>query len=147
MRGLANPANGFAWGARREVLDAHGFYDASIVGGGDTAFACAVYGCFEAALRLHAMNPYQCDRYAAWAGRLHADIRGAVGGTESDLFHLWHGDQKNRRARERHIRISSMGFDPTTDIAVEDGCWRWTTEKPALHGYVREYFAGRREDG
>ena len=38
------------------------------------------------------------------------------------------------------------GFRP--DIALDDvGVWRWNSDKPAMHAYVRDYFAARKEDG
>ncbi len=45
-------------------------------------------------------------------------------------------------------RLAEFSFDPYLDIACEAcGCWRWNTDKPVLHAYVRNYFASRNEDG
>jgi len=39
-------------------------------------------------------------------------------------------------------------YDPRTDLRLNaDGCWTWNSDKPELHRRLREYFAGRREDG
>ena len=39
-------------------------------------------------------------------------------------------------------------LDPDEDIRLTvEGLWRWATDKPEMHAYVREYFALRREDG
>jgi hypothetical protein len=40
-------APGFAWAARRELLDRHGFFDACVLGGGDRALAFAANRCFD----------------------------------------------------------------------------------------------------
>jgi len=64
------------------------------------------------------------------------------------VFHLWHGDLRNRRYGERYRVPEFLDFDPGADIAIdESGCWRWSSDKPALHEYVLNYFAQRREDG
>jgi hypothetical protein len=44
--------------------------------------------------------------------------------------------------------LRDLGFDPFTDIAkTEQGTWRWSSDKPALHARVREYFWSRHDDG
>lgn len=141
-------ANGFAWAARREILDQHGFYDASILGGGDTATAAAIADCGDTVAKYHYMNSLQQERYSAWANPLSKSIRGEIGFLEGEIFHLWHGNIQNRRARTRHEGLQQFQFDPFTDIAVDtSGCWRWNTEKPEMHEYIRQYFLSRQEDG
>jgi len=144
--GCASP--GLAWAASRELLERHGFYDASIVGGGDTAMACAAFGAWKYAIEVHRMNAWQRARYLDWARPFYEAVRGAVTFVEGDIFHLWHGAIEDRRGRARHAGLAHFDFDPATDIAIgEDGCWRWATDKPQLHRYVRDYFASRRDDG
>lgn len=147
-RGRNAPTPGFAWVARRELVARHGFYDACIVGGGDTALACAAFGAFEQVIRLHDMNRQQRARYLAWAEPFHRDVRGAVAAIDGDLGHLWHGDIADRHAADRHRGLTPHAFDPHVDIAIADsGPWRWATDKPELHRYVGDYFRLRREDG
>lgn len=141
-------APGFAWAARREVLQRHGLYDACVIGGGDTAFACAAYGVPDLAMQLHRMNTPQRERYARWAGALHHEVRGEVGALPGELRHLWHGDLADRRAGQRHADLEPHQFDPFTDIAPgADGAWRWASDKPALHALLRTYFQRRNDDG
>jgi hypothetical protein len=145
---VARYAKGLGWAARRELLDRHGFYDAGIIGAGDLAMAGACYGCFEAVMRRTCMNDRQKERYLAWAEPVYEAVRGAVDFMEGDLFHLWHGDENNRRMRERHEELQRFQFDPFEDVAIdENGSWRWNTNKPEMHEYLRNYFASRKEDG
>jgi hypothetical protein len=142
------PSPGMAWAARRELLERHGFFDACVIGGGDTALACAAYGMPEIATTLHRMNARQSARYLAWAVPFHQDVCGNVGALAGEIQHLWHGDLVNRRASERHVGLAVHDFDPHVDIAMgAQGAWRWASAKPALHAYVREYFQRRSEDG
>jgi hypothetical protein len=141
-------ACGFAWAARRELLDQHGFFDACILGGGDRAMASAANRCFDEFMHRHYMNKHQRDRYIAWARPFYETVRAEVGCLEGDIFHLWHGDVSERRTRSRHEGLQRFQFDPFTDIAIDqNGCWRWNTEKREMHDYIRGYFSSRREDG
>lgn len=141
-------ANGMAWAARRELLDRHGLFDASIIGGGDRAISCAAYGCFEHLFDWHELNQRQRDYYLRWAEPFHADCQGRVGVIDTDIHHLWHGKAAHRGLSSRHGGLARHDFDPFSDIAVDDnGCWRWASDKPALHAYVCDYFGSRREDG
>jgi hypothetical protein len=137
---------GLAWAIRREVLDAHGLYDASILGGGDRVMTCAALGEFAAGVRANHMNSRRAEHYLAWARPFFATVQGRVGAIPGSLFHLWHGELKDRRYEERLDLLD--GFDPHTDIAAEaGGCWRWSSDKPGLHAAVRRYFEMRNEDG
>jgi hypothetical protein len=137
---------GVAWAARRELLDDHGLFDACIVGGGDRALICGIWGCFDNLFTGQCMNDRQRAYYMEWATPFHAAVRGAAGFVPGDVFHLWHGTFANRRLRERHVGLAKHGFDPYTDLALDGaGCWRWNSTKPELHAYVRDYFRLRQE--
>lgn len=139
-------SKGGAWGARRELLDAHGLYDACIIGGGDLALAAAVHGRFDVATRT--MNDRQAEHYLQWAHPWHDRLAGQAGVLEATLSHLWHGEFGDRQYRQRHDGLLPFDFDPFADIALDgNGAWRWNTDKPAMHKYLRAYFASRREDG
>lgn len=138
------PAAGMAWAARRDLLERHGFFDASVIGGGDTALACAAYGVAASAVRLHRMNPMQAARYAAWADPFARDVAGKVGLVDGEIHHLWHGELSARDAGGRHVALAAQGFDPAADlVAGAQGAWRWASAKPALHALLRDYFAMR----
>jgi hypothetical protein len=141
-------ATGFAWAARRELLNQHGFYDACILGGGDRAMCCAANHCFDEMVKRHYWNQRQRDRYIAWAKPFYETVRAETGYLDGDIFHLWHGNLRGRRTRTRHEGLQRFQFDPFTDIAIDtNGSWRWNTDKPDMHDYVSGYFSSRREDG
>jgi hypothetical protein len=141
-------ASGVAWVGRREFVDRHGFYDACIVGGGDHAFAAAMYGYGEVGAEAQMMNERRRDHYRRWAGPAWEDAQGRVDYVEGRLFHLWHGLRENRAYGDRHGELARFHLDPFEDIAVApSGAWRWNSAKPDLHAFVREYLISRREDG
>ena len=64
------------------------------------------------------------------------------------MFHLWHGSLRNRAYKNRHEGLRQFDFDPSRDIALDDnGTWRWASDKPEMHAFVRDYLMSRREDG
>jgi hypothetical protein len=145
--GFYNYSRGYTWAARRELLDQHGFYDACIIGSGDKAIAGAVYGCYDVIMDFLCMNDRQKAHYLAWAKTFH-EMTGAAAGFNGNIYHLWHGEMRDRRSRERQKLLAPFDFDPFEDIVIGDtGCWRWNTNKPEMHAYVKNYFAARNEDG
>ena len=141
-------APGFAWAARRELLDRHLFYDACIIGGGDRAMAGAANHCFDELMQRHCMNEHERQRYITWAEPYYETVRAEMAFLDADIFHLWHGDVGKRKGRARYEGFQRFQFDPYTDIAIEEnGAWRWNTDKQEMHEYVRGYFASRMEDG
>ena len=146
-RGDPKPALGYAWAAKRELLDRHGFFDACIIGGGDRAVFSAAYGCFDSIMDFHHMNPHQRRRFLAWAEPFHDSVQGSVGHIEGDVVHLWHGAPETRLYRQRHVEFAALGFNPFEDIALSDeGSWRWNSDRPELHSHVRRYLEVREAD-
>jgi hypothetical protein len=139
---------GIAWAGQRDVLRQHGLYDAAVVGAGDRAFVYAAYGRADLMARRWCGNGRQMEHYLAWARPLAKRVRGRVANIDGTLWHLWHGRIEDRQFTQRYERFRRFDFDPAADIALdESGCWRWSSDKPEMHAYLRDYFAGRREDG
>ncbi len=148
LHGRGTASNGFAWVFRRALIERHGMYTACIIGGGDAALVCAAWGDPEIVVRRHTMNEHQERCYRDWAQAFNAAVQGRVGYVDEEVFHLWHGSLGDRQARERHLALRQFEFDPLKDLALDaSGCWRWNSDKPRLHAYLRDYFAARREDG
>jgi hypothetical protein len=135
---------GYAWAADRKFIEAYRLYDACIIGGGDIALARAAYGCFDLAVSRQCLNR---DHYRAWAEPFYDAVQAQVAFVEGDLFHLWHGKSEDRHYHARHEGLDRFHFDPFRDIAIDhNGAWRWNSDKPEMHDYVRGYFASRSED-
>ena len=139
-------ATGFAWAVRRELL-VHGMFDRCIVGGGDTAFVGAAFGCTDSVIAKHRMNPMQAACYRTWAFPFHRDVGGVVGYLPGAIYHFWHGSIADRKPESRHRLLEHHEFNPWLDIALHgSGAWRWNSDKPALHREVHRYFEARKED-
>ena len=140
---------GFAWAIHRDAIEAcQGFFDVCVVGGADRVMAHAWSGDFAARpvrrITAGALRPH----YLKWAERAFEVVGGSVSHIPGTLFHMWHGDHKNRAYMERHKVLAALGFDPRQDLCRnEHGCWEWTSRTPELERWMALYFAGRKEDG
>lgn len=141
-------APGLAWAARRDFLSQHGLYDACVIGGGDGALMRAAFGLPDLTRIFQKMQPSRYDHYLAWAEPFGRSLAGSGSGyIRGDIYHLWHGQTADRRYIERHGQLAEFGFDPHADIGpAANGAWLWTSPKPAMHRFVRDYFMDRRED-
>ena len=139
---------GLAWAARRDLLDRHKLYDACIVGGGDGPILSGVLGNFQDISDYLMMNPRRQQHYLAWVKPFYEEVAGSFAYIPGSIYHLWHGAIKDRDYAGRRAELENHAFDPYRDIAVSsNGCWQWSSDKPGLHRYLKDYFARRFEDG
>ena len=152
-RGKSGALHGLAWAARTEEIKACRFYDYCPIGSGDWAMTHAILGRPDMVEEFMFMNAMERPHYRRWAGSVREVMGSEIGFIDTTIFHLWHGDVANRRYRIRHEEFSQFNFDPEVDIALVDignssaSAWRWNSDKPEMHDYLREYFASRKEDG
>ena len=149
---VATALPGGAWAARRSLLERHGIYDRFVLGGGDAALGWAMYGDTEKWLSEGWFSVLLAKEVAGdlreWSAAFYEDVKGSVSYTPGRIFHLWHGDMKQRRYVLRFMILRDAGFDPAKDIALDSqGCWRWSSDKPELHRKVEDYFRARKEEG
>ena len=110
--------------------------------------AAGVVGNFQDFIDYLQLNPRRREHFLAWARPFHDAVRADLGHCPGTIFHLWHGDLVDRHYRERRIGFAAFDFDPSSDIAADPaGAWRWSSDKPAMHRFVRAYFESRLEDG
>jgi hypothetical protein len=139
---------GLAWACRRELVAERGFYDAWVIGGGTRVHCFASDGLWRECADAMQFTPPMREHYRRWAEGFHADVGGAWGCVPGAVAHLWHGSMGGKKFRQRYRDFAEFGFDPHADVAVDgNNAWRWSSPKPAMHDYVRTYFAGRQEDG
>lgn len=145
----AHGHSGFAWAARREVLEAAGLYDACVTGGADHVMAHAFCGDWDSPCLSHMLGERSAWRShaAAWAARIYPLVKARVGFVEGAALHLWHGEIASRGHVQRYRPLWRSGFDPERDLQLDgNGCWRWASTKPAMHAEVGAYLDGRRRE-
>ncbi|MBL8150871.1 MAG: hypothetical protein JNN15_13175 [Blastocatellia bacterium] len=136
---------GFAWAARRQVLDKHKLYDRRILGGGDVAIAHSLYGDrdFWRGFNFYCrqITKKELSSIKLWGECIYEDVSGSVFYVEGRILHLWHGEMAQRSYLDRQAILKDNDYDPETDITIDDeGCWKWNSQKTSLHQQTRLYF-------
>jgi hypothetical protein len=138
---------GFAWAANKKLIEDHGFYDAAIVGGGDTLMVAAMYGQFEAVMERCRFNEARREHFLKWAIPFHKSVAEGVGHVSGKIFHLKHGKINNRGYIERQRQLAAFDFDPDLDLKIgPNGAWHWAQPRTDLEDFLRKYFISRAED-
>jgi len=142
--------SGYAWAARKDLIQEHGLYDRSIAGSGDHLMAHAMMGDLSSPCvtnSVGAANPFR-DSFHAWAKPFHRDVRSRVGFARGAVLHRWHGDRKKRGYYKRMVGLLARGYNPSLDVRVaSSGALEWTEHGAALGRWLKDYFTRRQEDG
>lgn len=137
---------GFAWAGRKEIFDKIGFYDSIITGSGDLFMSDAFY---NSSIDYHykPIPKKTMENYKLWRKKAFKLVKGSVFYTPGVLFHLWHGDPKNRNYYSRYFFLEEAKFNPDKDIKIgKNGLFEWASNKPKLHEDIKNYFFIRQED-
>lgn len=143
---------GYAWAARREVLDEHGLYEYAVAGSADHYMAHAAVGDLDspciARMMFNRAPLMECFR--VWAEAFDRTVQGRLGVVSGEVLHLWHGELQNRQYRLRQRELAKLDFNPLTDIVVLPGKpleLKPGINKPGLREWFASYFTSRQEDG
>ena len=128
---------GFAWGARRDVLDFIPLYDKALIGGADHIIAHAAAGHIPHSCITNAFKD-DIDNVLEWSKRFFHIVRGQIGYVSGDLYHIWHGDIDKRQYLKRVKDFTIQ----TKKISKKDRNGLYVSTKGDDH-YVRKYFEER----
>lgn len=141
---------GFAWAARRELLDACGLYDACLTGSADHLMAHVFAGTLESKCipRSIGSGHKYAKHFARWAVETNRIARGRLGHVPGRVLHLWHGEMADRRYFQRDQEFKAFAFDPDRHIRLdENGLWEWAEAPEEMRAWASEVFSSRNEDG
>lgn len=130
---------GFAWGARREVLNSIGLYDKALIGGADHIMAHAAAGQIGHSCITKSFTD-DIESVNDWSKLFYAVVRGKIGYVKGDLYHIWHGDLVKRQYLKRIQDFTAK----SKKITERDENGLYIT-KNGDDEYVKEYF-NHRED-
>lgn len=137
---------GYVWAARRSIFENIGFYDRMILGTGDAVLLEAFYSPLSCSVNAHASLKMKID-IERYAESLYSFVRGSVYYCNGAVFHLWHGDFKNRRYDNRYAVLKQNDFDPNKDVKINsDGLLEWSCDQQKISGFGNKYFIIRKED-
>jgi hypothetical protein len=124
---------GFAWGARREILDTMPLYDKALIGGADHVMCHAAAGHIGHSCITKAFTE-NIKEINEWSTKFYALVQGKIGYVKGDLYHIWHGDLGKRQYLKRIQDFSSTLNE--INEKDENGLY-----KTSVGGeYMEEYF-------
>lgn len=126
---------GFAWGAKREILDAVPLFDKALIGGGDFIIAHAAAGQIShPGITNMFADDVVISQINLWASNFYKVTEGKIGFIEGDLYHIWHGDIEKRQYDKRNQ------YNPKTkEIIQRDDNGLFVTNNPD-DIFIKNYF-------
>jgi len=130
---------GFAWGARRSVVDAMPLYDKALIGGADHIMAHAAVGQIGHSCITKSFTD-DIDAVNEWSERFSRVVGKRLGYVKGDLYHIWHGDVTKRQYLKR-----IQDFTPIAKgITEKDANGLYVTDNDE---YVKQYMNHREDTG
>lgn len=138
---------GFAWGARREVLETCPLFDKAVAGTADHIIAHAAAAqipnqCVEKAFKTYKTR----ERIYEWSHRFSGATQNKLSYVPGELWHLWHGDLENRQYLSRTQELDEMEFDFDDLETNDDGLYEIAEHKRGIIDWIKDYFVSRDED-
>lgn len=130
---------GFAWGARRSVLEAMPLYDKALIGGADHIMAHAAAGHIDHNCIRKSFTD-DIDAINEWSEDFRRVIGGRLGYVKGDLYHIWHGDVAKRQYLKRIQDFTSTA----KKITEKDENGLYVTDNDE---YVKQYMEHRENTG
>jgi hypothetical protein len=138
---------GFAWAARREVLEATGgLLEEAILGGADTIMSRAIFDA-DAGMWPRLISGTYRERVNAWCRKCSAAVHQNIGYVEGEIHHLFHGEPVHRQYDARHRLPPMHGYDPNMHLKKNADGVIQLVGLPALRDSIGKYFGDRLEDG
>lgn len=129
---------GFAWGARREILDIMPLYDKALIGGADHIMAHASAGHIGHSCLTKSFSD-DIEAVNEWSEDFEKLINGKISYVVGDLYHLWHGELKDRQYLKR-----VQEFTPKAKkITKKDKNGLYVADQLEGDTYVTDYFDKR----
>jgi len=129
---------GFAWAFQRSWFKSYGFFQESILGGGDS-ISSSLWVNYD----MSDTRPFLANAMNAYKDKL--DIQPSICFIEGNIFHLWHGDRKNRQYVERRDIFAAV--KDIRDILKTDKNGLYALKDDTLKPKIRKYFRNRDDDG
>jgi len=146
-RGYGDWHPGYAWGWRRDAIEAvGGFIDWAPLGSADWHMAHALVGNLDQSLQAIFPERY-LETLRQWERRA-AALRKNIGVVPGALYHYFHGKKKDRQYGSREQIIVHNRFNPDLHLVKDSqGLYQLAPDAPiALRDGIRAYFRSRNED-
>lgn len=129
---------GFAWAARRDILEKVPLYDKALIGGADHIIAHAAAGQIGHKCITKSFTD-DIDEVLSWSRDFFTFVKGKIGYVKGDLFHIWHGDIDKRDYFNRIVNFTSKA----KNISMRDENGLFVTKDKESIKYMKNYFKQR----
>jgi hypothetical protein len=131
---------GFAWGARRELLNSVQLYERALVGGADHIIAHAAAGEINHECITKSFNE-DLQAVNEWSKKFDYFCKRKIGYVQGNLFHLWHGDIEKRDYFNRVKKFTPL----SKTIVQKDNNGLYHSDDSYIAGFMTDYFQKREE--
>jgi hypothetical protein len=135
--GIGGYHPGFAWAFQRNWYNKVGFFQNAILGDGDT-ISSTIWLNFNFEYRAFLKNAVEDFKKSMGEKPSICFLNGAI-------FHLWHGDSRNRQYRSRRDIFESVNDIRNIIYVADNGLYCLKDDK--LKNKIRKYFKNRDDDG
>lgn len=129
---------GFAWGFQREWFNKVGFFQYGILGDGDTLSSTVWLNYTDFEYRNFIQGSIADFRNSMLESPTLCFMKGAI-------YHLWHGDSKNRQYKSRRDIFKSVKDVRDIIYVADNGLF--ALKDDVLKSKIRKYFKNRDDDG
>ncbi len=130
---------GFAWGARRDILDRIPLYDQALIGGADHIMADAAVSPFTSECIRKNFAGVMMPSIESWSAKWWFLIEGKVDYVGGSLYHIWHGDLEKRNYGRRIREFSPL----QSKVVNRDHNGLFVTDDPEPINYFHNYIHHR----
>lgn len=131
---------GFAWGIKREVIEkVPGYlYDKALIGGADHIMAHAGAGHINHNCITKSFTD-NLEEVNEWSRMFYNAVEGKLGFVSGDVYHIWHGDLKDRQYLKRIQEFTGK----SKKIQTRDENGFYVEEDDDINDYMNNYFLVR----
>jgi hypothetical protein len=129
---------GFAWGARREVLEQVPLYEKALIGGADHIIAHAAANQVQHNCIAKTFTE-DIETVQEYMQKLSNVVNGKIGFCQGSLFHIWHGEIEKRQYHQRIKNFTSQA----KGINERDGNGFYKSNSPSIKVFVTKYYEHR----
>ena len=128
---------GFAWGIKREIFDKipGGLYDKALIGGADHIMAHAAAGQINHSCIVNSFTD-DIDNINAYSKTFYAAVNGKIGYVLGDIYHIWHGELKDRQYLKRIKEFTPLA----NQITERDDNGLYMQDDDDDTSYMLQYF-------
>jgi hypothetical protein len=134
---------GMAFASRVSTIKKHHFYDKNIVGAGDLILIACLFNRIDELFENRELSSAHKSDIKKWASKIWQENY-KVSFLPGQLYHLWHGNLKNRNYATRWKILSSHKYDPLKSLTINSShTWSWKKVSAIFIKDIQQYMKNK----